>query len=1855
MGDHIVVPISYSAASSTSVNHVSVSFTGAVSGVGALSVLNAAVADFSPAAGGPVTLTLPSLVLSDSASSHSSTLTGSDSFIVNGPLSWANSGITGSGSITTYGTVTADNVGLDGRDFINQGDFQWTSNIIDLAAGARFDNYGTFEAQNTAYLVRDLNGDTNGFYNYGTVSSTSTVANAGFQIAFYNSGSVTVHSGSLTFNGGGSSTGSFSGDTGTTLAFAPYTFQSGSISADSVHFGGALGDPIVVPISYSAASSTTMSFVSVSFTGTVSSVGALGIDHGAAADFSPAAGGPVTLTLPSLTLTGSGSASTLTGSDSFIVNGSVSWTFGNITGSGSITTYGTVTADNIGVYGRDFINQGDFRWTNYMLEMDSGARFDNYGTFEVLNTATQVFDPSGNTYGFHNYGTVTATINAGFHIAFSNSGTVDVQSGTLNLGSQYVQTAGSTLLDGGNISGELNIQGGTLRGSGTITGDVTSAGTLVPTAPPAPINVTGNYSQSTTGAFQATISGPSAGSQYSQLGVTGTVQLAGALNVSLSSFAPATGSTFTILNNQGAGAISGTFANLPQGAFIPAGAGAFQINYQGSAGNSVVLTYFGTAVTNTNDSGPGSLRQAILDTNAIPGTDAISFNIPTSDPGYNSTTGTFTIALLSALPAITDPVILDGWSQPGFTNRPLIELNGAQAGAGADGLVLSAGGSTVRGLVIGGFAGAGIDVQSSNNVIQGNYIGTDVTGTVALANSTNGVEIEQGAQFNLIGTNGDGVNDTAERNIISGNLQRGVYIHDTGTDHNVVAGDYIGTDVTGSIALGNGTPNNWDPLRNCGVLITNGAQYNRIGTSGAEVDNVGERNVISGNLLNGVIIDGAGSDHNIVAGNYIGTDATGEVVVQNEGHGIVVHNGPQYTQIGTNGDGIGDAFEGNLVSGNGGYSIVISADYGLSTDNNVVAGNLLGTDATGTVALGLSINYAGVAILGGDNNRIGTNGDGVSDALERNVIVGHGDHAGIVVGGGNGGNGHWLGGSGNVIAGNYIGTDLTGKHALGSLDSDIWLSYGAVNTRIGTNPSDTDAAAEANVIANAQRVGNDGHGIYLQGDINTVITGNYIGTDVTGTVALPNQKGGIFVYTDTQGTRIGYDGSGVGQALQRNIISGNTGPGVTIDYTSTTTVAGNYIGTDVTGTVALGNTDGVYIRDGAHNNTIGGVIAGDRNIISGNTADGVDITDSGSDANVIEGNYIGTDVTGTVALGNGKDGVALYNGPQYTQIGTNGDGVNDAAEGNLISGNQLNGVLIEGDYGRPSTDNNVVAGNLIGTDATGTVVLDNGSASPSVYSGVKIAGGSNNRIGTNGDGVSDALERNIIVGKNNGVGINLAGRDGSGFPLVVSGNIIAGNYIGTDVTGTHALGAFDLDIQVGLGVLNTRIGTNPSDTDAAAEANVIAGAQALYRSYDGQGILIQGATNTVVTGNYIGTDVSGTVALANQGGGIRVGSNYYATQGTRIGCDGSGVGQGLQRNIISGNTGPGVTIDFTSPTIIAGNYIGTDVTGKLALANTEGVLIENAAADNTIGGFLAGTGNLIAGNTGDGVDITGLNTNANVVEGNYIGTNVTATAALGNGTNGVEIQRGAQSNLIGTNGDGVNDAAERNIISGNRNDGVFIHDTYTNDNVVAGNFIGLDATGTIAIYNGTPGPTDYTKFKLCVGVIIANGAQYNRVGTSGAEVDNVGERNVISGNIRSGVVVADPGSDHNVIAGNYIGTDVTGEVAVGNEKNGIALDFGPQYTQIGTNGDGVGDAFEGNLISGNLANGVQLYSMAGQFTDYNVIAGNRIGTDATGTVALGNGAIDSGVLIVGGSHNRVGTNGDGTSDALERNIIVGNN
>jgi hypothetical protein len=545
-----------------------------------------------------------------------------------------------------------------------------------------------------------------------------------------------------------------------------------------------------------------------------------------------------------------------------------------------------------------------------------------------------------------------------------------------------------------------------------------------------------------------------------------------------------------------------------------------------------------------------------------------------------------------------------------------------------------------------------------------------------------------------------------------------------------------------------------------------------------------------------------------------------------------------------------------------------------------------------------------------------------------------------------------LGAAGTTIQGCSIGLDLNGLAAPNKNNGVLLTS--ADNTVGGLAQSAGNAIA-----ANLQS------GIRISGElaVRNVVQGNLIGTGSKGAAAPGNKSDGVLLSENATGNTIG--GLTVFSDVG-NVIPGNGLHGVDLSGANNNLVAGNLIGVDAGGMLATSNgKNGVRLLNGSSNNTIGGG-AGMRNVISGNGGFGVTLSGPNLTGNTISSNYIGVAVDGSTKVANGLAGVNVDQAFGNTVGGTT------AGAANVISGNGEDGVVISG----ASATGNVVSGNKIGTDRTGATAVGN------AWHGVRALSDQNTIGGTT------ANEPNLI--SENGLsGVNLGGNS----------NLVLGNFIGTNAAGTAA-------IPNKVGVV---IRGNQNEVGGTGEGagNLISGNK--------EGVHIVGSNN-VVDGNLIGTTRDGMAALANEHGGMTL--SGHASGNTIGGTDKAA------RNVISGNgskgqigpTGNGIYLraDATG-NLIQGNYIGLDKSGGKQLANANnGIYDESFRGGNTIGGAVEGAGNLISGNTNNGID---LNTFNDVVAGNYIGVALDndgdPTVAIGNGENGVLLYGKATGNTIG--------------------------------------------------------------------------------------------------------------------------------------------------------------------------------------------------------------------------------------------------
>lgn len=746
-------------------------------------------------------------------------------------------------------------------------------------------------------------------------------------------------------------------------------------------------------------------------------------------------------------------------------------------------------------------------------------------------------------------------------------------------------------------------------------------------------------------------------------------------------------------------------------------------------------------VTNTNDSGAGSLRQAVLDANANSTTSAAPHQITFNIPGA----GVQTITLATTLPSITQPTFIDGATQPGSACGTLVPSLGASSNTphnlqiainssaiNMGGVTIStlsftatAASSTVRGLSMYGAVGTRgnlIYTSAPSTTIDCSYMGLLPDGTLPASNP-----------FRLVGFVGASADDGKVLNsVVSGfGLNVGTNIGISGTavgpagvvSGMVIRGNLIGTDPTGTQTrqLVNGT--NIVVTFSDGVLI--------------------ENNVIAGASSSG--IDGKDSINMTMRANIIGASLSGTQALAN-GYGIINNTGLNTGWV----VGGPSASDRNYILGNSNTG-VYAATAGRDTVGITVHNNYFG------------LAPDGITVLGSGANHIGIQGMGAS-SIKDNVIVGAGKTTT--------GYGISITGSGTpLIAGNLVGITPAGV-AAGNRTGGINIASttGAV---IGGQTT-----AERNVISGNNTLATTPGVTVGASNTNVKIEGNYIGVGLDGVAKLANGNG--INITGAGSTNVAVGGA---LAMQRNIISGNTTNGINIQNTtaaSNIAIKGNYIGLDKNGDPISGaSVSGTGVYASSPNGVqIGGANPGEGNVISGNNTNGIQLAAASSGANVtVYGNIVGLKPDGVTAAPNA---IGIYITNQGSPTGSYHVGGSSAGQGNLVSGNATYGIRIGASVG--STAYPIyVQGNKVGTTTDGATAAPN-------YRGISVANGSRYVV-VGGIGAGEGN----IVRSNTYTGVEVT--DTSTNYATIRGNAISSNGgLGIDIVGT--LGApdtWDLD------------------------------------------------------------------------------------------------------------------------------------------------------------------------------------------------------------------------------------------------------------------------------------------------------------------------------------------------------------------------------------------------------------------------------------------------------------------------------
>ncbi len=714
------------------------------------------------------------------------------------------------------------------------------------------------------------------------------------------------------------------------------------------------------------------------------------------------------------------------------------------------------------------------------------------------------------------------------------------------------------------------------------------------------------------------------------------------------------------------------------------------------------------------------------------------------------------------------------------------------------------------------------------------------------------------------------------------------------------------------------------------------------------------------------------------------------------------------------------------------------------------------------------------------------------------------------------------------------------------------------------------------------------------GTDNNVVKGNFIGTNVTGAADLGNSLWGIRIAQGAHSNTIGGPQPGEG-----NVIAFNNSNGVLVgtslnDTSRANSIRGNAIFSNALLGIDLGS-EGVTANDsldldtGPNNlqnfpeisfSTVGSTrivgtlhsIANEEFTLDFYASSEVDgsgfgegkrylgsvaaMTDGSGDASfdvtlqeeVVVGEFI--TATATDSSDNTSEfspGVAaLFELPVETVVvvNTNDSGAGSLREAIEVANADVRPAIIKFDI--PGEGPHTIQPGSQLPWITDSVIIDGYTESGAIPNTNPLGFGSNAVLKIELDGslagmasgltivAADCTVQGLVINRFGGL---------AGIEINAIGNVVRGNFIGTDTSGSAGYGMGNFPFLVA-GIL-VRLGQNTIGGLDAGARNIISG-------NDSSGIVISGPNNSgnLVQGNFVGIDASGSSGLGNSGNGVLL----LRADDNNVGGTEAGAG-----NVISSNGSGGIRIDNGDGNLVQGNYIGTNVSGTADLGNaSNGVKIAGfpfGAINNTIGGSQPGAGNIISGNEGIGISIEGSGAFGNMVQGNFIGTDVTGTLDFGNSFEGVEVKGGAQSNIIGGS-----TAGDRNIISGNGNHGVAIGDTGTKSNLVRGNFIGTNVNGTAGLGNSENG------------VLLSDGAQSNTIGGSKA-----GARNIISANDSTGVMIQNSGTDNNVVRGNYIGSDVNGTGNIGNAFSGVIV-----------HDDASMNSIRGNSIFANLSLGIDL-------------------------------------------------------------------
>ena len=622
----------------------------------------------------------------------------------------------------------------------------------------------------------------------------------------------------------------------------------------------------------------------------------------------------------------------------------------------------------------------------------------------------------------------------------------------------------------------------------------------------------------------------------------------------------------------------------------------------------ILLSNF--SVTNTNNAGTGSLRAAIIGSNAASGqTNTINFNIAGS--------GVHTISLQSALPAITTPVVIDATTIPGYTRNPLIELNGSSAGMGSDGLTIAgnASGTVIKGLDIHSFSGVGVEIFASSVVLSANYVGTGVYGGQASPNLGGGVDV-RGSNNTIGGVNVLNANGTLSifnGNVISGNKGAGLAIEGTS---NLVEGNFIGVNAEGNDAVGNAA---------VGIAVVGSS--NTIGGTAA-----GAANVVSGNVWAGISVDGTAAPPVTPYSTSAGPLTLTQTGI-NEGFSLATFATNFYTLANVGPAGMTFPASGGVLADDGwGYVYKFPSD-----QNGQNAGNVpritYGTNLIGMAELNGKVymvqkTTGSVLQLDDAGNTVGTVVSGLNGPNGLIAVTTPGPLNGHLLVSTDGGRAVYdvdpVAQTKTVLVGLDNGAD---GMALDPVDNTLYVVenvYGVVGYNLSTNQKNFDSGQFSSSEGMPDGI-SIGTGNLRQTIIINTNGGNLIqiwtpNPTYHNLIAHLGSRGDLTAVDPYDGTLLLSQSDRIDRLIPPPGSGFAGGPAGTA---ANNLVEGNLVGLGFNRRTILGNGDGINLAAGTTGNTIGGTAAGQGNISVGNANNGVVGRRSLNDAQQRRGQRVG--------------------------------------------------------------------------------------------------------------------------------------------------------------------------------------------------------------------------------------------------------------------------------------------------------------------------------------------------------------------------------------------------------------------------------------------------------------------------------------------------------------------------------------------------------------------------------------------------------------------------------------------------------